>query len=1566
MKSLESLKKLTRIFSYRTWSFLDVRWTITDLSRLRILPFLAILPILVAAQFAMAEDPETTGIFRLGADDEIRVMIEDDDGNLYFGGTFRELGGESGRIVMYDGENWRSLGYPTINIGPGVSALAIRGDYLYAGGRFSSIVHNGETVPARNLARYHFPSDTWEEAGGGVNDGVALIKMVDNLMYVGGLFTRSHDGTTLNRIGILSTGGSWTQIVTGTTDHEFIGFPNGGVNVVYRDPETNLLYFGGSILQARIYDPEYELSDGYRLAMVGGIVTWNGNRFGMVGGGVHYSRASDLLAGTIIHIERDPYGSGLLVAGFFGIAYNSERTGDNISSHNPETDPQTAGIAIWNGSSWSDAMSLWDHRSGGQQRVWDLHFTSDRIYVIGDFNGGVRPLANFDGTTLRAEGILAWDRSTNRYFMDGNQSGIGFVETAPGVSAHIRTALNREDGLYLAGSIPRYQLPVGGTPVTMNHLMRYDGENFWQVGAGVDGTVLHVITKLSNGEFIVGGNFRRIHNHDGDNHQSPLVARYNPNNGKLSPLGGGISAGGVTNARVLSVTEDPQRGDIYVGGLFINGINSDGSLVNSRGLLRWADGQWHEVAGLAGGGARYIPKARVVKIIDDYLYFGGFFSSIPDRDPNQLSLGRMNLETGQFVPIPIPENLSMVDRLVTDLEVKGDYIYVLMESHNSASVLNGSVFRIHRETDHIDVFNNRFPGIRSHERIQARGEFLLISGRFSQYQTLSDDGEILDVTQSDGNSFVFHPETDTWWAFDEWFSRDDFGGGTWAYDAFAFENSFYVATGASENGVGLHKLDLGTREWTRPAPNLGNSEFARSPTSHIYSIYPDGNNAWLTGSFTVPGTYLATTQLDAGTPGPHLLFNPPADEISLSTGDIETLRVAFGNLGSGDLTWNLAVDDAGLPEGLVTVSATSGSVGGQSYGAIDVTINATEVPTGFYHAEITITTNDSHFNEISLPLAIYTNRLREVSVPIPVDGAMNVAIDGVLRWDGDPIADSVWVYLDETPDFTEESLVYEGEFIDTLSLGGLVQYYTQYFWQVRQTNAASTTESDVWSFQTQLDPDEGIWIQVDTDFSTNLDDILFADAETGFALGNRLVFRTEDGGATWEQLEDDLLGGVRYGMAALGEHLWLGLAGGNMVYTSDGGDTWAELSTEVSTQLEAVFFHDADHGWVGGRNGSLQRTTDGGQTWTVINIDNTTRINRIQFVDMQTGYLVGNSGLIMKTTDGGDTWSTLTTSITSHLNSLKVHSADHVHAGGNFATILETRDGGDTWDVRFQGDRNNNNIFDIRFIDDQMGWAVGLINVNTTLMLITFDGGATWAQRPTPRTTGSLNGLFATEEAGVWAVGGGGTILRYGDQDEIIPDPEIPERITLLLPENNATDISLRPGFSWQPDAASVTYQLQLALDDSFSDIVLDRSGMSFVQLTPDEPLAVNTVYFWRVRGMSGDGAGDWSAVRSFTTRTDVGTVDDGDIPVAVQLDQNYPNPFNPVTKIRFGIPETSEVRLSVYNILGQLVAVPVQEVLSAGWHTVGFDGSGLSSGTYIYRLHTGGAVHTRKFMLVK
>jgi hypothetical protein len=102
--------------------------------------------------------------------------------------------------------------------------------------------------------------------------------------------------------------------------------------------------------------------------------------------------------------------------------------------------------------------------------------------------------------------------------------------------------------------------------------------------------------------------------------------------------------------------------------------------------------------------------------------------------------------------------------------------------------------------------------------------------------------------------------------------------------------------------------------------------------------------------------------------------------------------------------------------------------------------------------------------------------------------------------------------------------------------------------------------------------------------------------------------------------------------------------------------------------------------------------------------------------------------------------------------------------------------------------------------------------------------------------------------------------------------------------------------------------------------------------------------------------------------RSDVATaVIEAEAPISLtwQLEQNYPNPFNPSTTIRYGLPHKSSVQLTVFNTLGQQVALLVQGEQEAGYHDVRFDGAGLSSGVYFYRLTAGSFVQTQKMVLI-
>ena len=84
------------------------------------------------------------------------------------------------------------------------------------------------------------------------------------------------------------------------------------------------------------------------------------------------------------------------------------------------------------------------------------------------------------------------------------------------------------------------------------------------------------------------------------------------------------------------------------------------------------------------------------------------------------------------------------------------------------------------------------------------------------------------------------------------------------------------------------------------------------------------------------------------------------------------------------------------------------------------------------------------------------------------------------------------------------------------------------------------------------------------------------------------------------------------------------------------------------------------------------------------------------------------------------------------------------------------------------------------------------------------------------------------------------------------------------------------------------------------------------------------------------------------------------------ELYQNYPNPFNPVTQIKFDLAKSSEVKLSVYNISGQLVSELTKGIMKAGKYSVEFDGKNLNSGVYYYVLSADKKMQSRQMLLLK
>lgn len=104
---------------------------------------------------------------------------------------------------------------------------------------------------------------------------------------------------------------------------------------------------------------------------------------------------------------------------------------------------------------------------------------------------------------------------------------------------------------------------------------------------------------------------------------------------------------------------------------------------------------------------------------------------------------------------------------------------------------------------------------------------------------------------------------------------------------------------------------------------------------------------------------------------------------------------------------------------------------------------------------------------------------------------------------------------------------------------------------------------------------------------------------------------------------------------------------------------------------------------------------------------------------------------------------------------------------------------------------------------------------------------------------------------------------------------------------------------------------------------------------------------------------------------TDINSESELILPLEYSLAQNSPNPFNPSTKIQFELPKAGHIRLSIYNVLGQVVRTLYDDKLPAGKHSVIFDGrddngSTIASGIYFYRLETGNFTQSKKMILLK
>jgi hypothetical protein len=182
--------------------------------------------------------------------------------------------------------------------------------------------------------------------------------------------------------------------------------------------------------------------------------------------------------------------------------------------------------------------------------------------------------------------------------------------------------------------------------------------------------------------------------------------------------------------------------------------------------------------------------------------------------------------------------------------------------------------------------------------------------------------------------------------------------------------------------------------------------------------------------------------------------------------------------------------------------------------------------------------------------------------------------------------------------------------------------------------------------------------------------------------------------------------------------------------------------------------------------------------------------------------------------------------------------------------------------------------------------------------------------------------------------------------------------ITATLPNGSDYLILLRPGITMGAGASLLRNLTQnIPANAPAGDYMYNLYGGIYGSST----IWAEDSFPFTKSGALNTSGGNWDL-----TGWDDPVVASSDLPTTFSLSQNYPNPFNPETTIQFALPEASQVKISVYNVMGQEVAQLLERYIDAGYHSVGWNATDIPSGIYFYKINAGNFTDVKKCVLIK
>jgi len=408
--------------------------------------------------------------------------------------------------------------------------------------------------------------------------------------------------------------------------------------------------------------------------------------------------------------------------------------------------------------------------------------------------------------------------------------------------------------------------------------------------------------------------------------------------------------------------------------------------------------------------------------------------------------------------------------------------------------------------------------------------------------------------------------------------------------------------------------------------------------------------------------------------------------------------------------------------------------------------------------------------------------------------------------------------------------------------------------------------------------------------------------------------------------------------------------GRSVIYKCDNKGDNLELKYNSDGQIvNSMQFITELNGIAVGDEGMLLKTQDGGNTWIQETVTTSEDLNFVKF-SSQLGFIGGSNGLLLRTSDGGINWSQISIGVNKEIKSILIHTQSNIWLVGKDGLIMKSEDAGLNWITI-----SASNEYDLNSIASKSNLHIGIYGGkkvdNSPFIMESHDSGNSWVIENTSPNLQSINFVYPTGYS-AWAVGDYGTILHAAVWFT-------PVELTTFTATLNRTKVSL----NWQTatELNNQGFEIQRKFENSDWATIGFRTGKGtttepnsyFYEDDISEISATKLLY--RLKQIDFDGTISYSDEVEVITQ-----------PFDYALLQNYPNPFNPVTIIKYEVPQVSNVKIEVFDLLGRVIKVLVDEQKTAGRYEIKFDASSLASGIYYYRIKANEFVQTKKMMLIK